>query len=304
MPVKNSENRPIRRGDDVRMAARKALAAILEQLAGFVLDTGLSTREFEQKYRIAVVRSAADRQRELTGRLSISAISASTGISRAEISRILKMNSRESASDNQQQATNRILSVWHEDPKYTDANGMPTDLAIFGSGASFDSLVRAHGRGVPVRAMLDELVRTGSVVILSSRKIRAKSLVAVDHGVGPRAVKAFGDRAADLLRTMLLNIRDPERFRFVSNIEGAISEQSQLPIFRKEVSSRGQNFLAGLRETLFSVQTNENSERMACGPVRVSVAVFYCENERKPKESIPQSKGIRKNFRRLADRRK
>jgi len=284
------------------MAARKALVAILEPLAGFVLDTGLSTHEFEQKYRIAVVRSAADRQRELTGRLSISAISATTGISRAEISRILKMNSRESASDNQQQATNRILSAWHEDPKYTDANGMPADLAIFGSGASFDSLVRVHGRGVPVRAMLDELVRTGSVVILSSRKIRAKSLVAVDHGVGPRAVKAFGDRAADLLRTMLLNIRDPERFRFVSNIEGPISKQIQLPVFRKEVSSRGQNFLAGLRETLFSVQTNENSERMERGPVRVSVTVYYCENERKLKEKIPESKRIRRNFRRLADR--
>lgn len=291
-----------RNGSDVRSAASEALSAILEPLAGFVLDTGLSAHEFEKIYRAAAVRSAAARQNELVGTLSISGIAASTGIPRAEISRILKNKSKESTFDNKQQATNRILSAWHEDPKYSDANGMPAELSIFGSGPSFESLVRAHGGGIPIRALLDELARTGSVVILPSRRIKAKSLVAVDHGVGAQAVKAYGDRAAELLNTMLLNIRQPERFRFVSSIEGPINGRSALPVFRKEISSRGQNFLAGLRETLFATNFGEEKGGKSISPLRVSVTVYYCEQDGKSPDKKSASKTGRRNFRRSTGR--
>lgn len=289
------------KGGDVRSAARKALTVILEPLAGFVLDTGVSAHEFEELFRVAVVRSAADRQKELTGRLSISGIAAVTGIPRAEISRILKTKEKDTFPDAQQQATNRILSAWHEDPKYTDTSGLPAELPIFAPSPSFDALVRAHGRGIPTRAMLDELVRTGSVEVLSSRRVKAKSLVAVDHGVGPLAVKSFGDRGADLLRTMLLNIRHPERFRFVSSVEGSVGSADFLPVFRKEVSSRGQNFLAGVRETLFSNATRDTRAGIRQTPVRASVTVYYGESDQRTKKK-QTTKEVRRNYRRKADR--
>ncbi len=295
MSITKSDSSRGRKGDDVRAAAQKALSALLEPLAGFVLDTGLSAHEFEDMFRAAAVRSAAERQRHLSGRLSISGIAASTGIPRAEISRILKTSNRRHLSDKQQQATNRILSAWHEDPKYTDSSGSPRELGIFGSGSTFDSLVRAHGRGIPTRAMLDELVRTGSVEITSLKNVRATSLVAVDHGVGARAVKAFGDRATDLLATMLSNMRDPERFRFVSNIEGSIESPLMLPVFRKEVLSRGQNFLAGMRETLFQSPEPVRRAKKLPGSVRVNVTVYYRESDQR-KRVMSGSKRVRRNF--------
>ena len=101
---------------DVRTGARKALARLLVPLTEFVFDSGLSIREFNELLREAAVRSVAARQRESSRRVNISGISASTGIARAEVSRILKTErkSTQSGSDRRQQATEKILSVWQQ----------------------------------------------------------------------------------------------------------------------------------------------------------------------------------------------
>ena len=286
-----TERRQKHSGDDVPAAARKALYILLAPLAGFMLETGLSVHEFEQIFRYAAVKSAADRQQQSTGRVSISGIAALTGIPRAEISRTLHKKQREKSSDLQRHAANRILSVWHEDPRYADAAGAPVILPIFGASPSFDSLVHAHGRGIPTRAMLDELVRTGSLEILAGKRVRVKSLVAVSHGVGPLAVKAFGDTAAELMDTMLSNIEDPSAFHFVSNIQAMVNRREMLPVLRKETSSRGQTFLAGLREVFHGESANKSSKSVARAPTRVGVTVFYSEKTKTtPKKRNPSAR--------------
>ena len=69
--------------------------------------------------------------------------------------------------------------AWHQVPRFTDSKGQPADLKLYGRGASFESLVRRYGRGIPTRAVLDELIRTRTVEMLSSQKIRAKASIAV-----------------------------------------------------------------------------------------------------------------------------
>ncbi len=149
--------------------------------------SGLSIQELQSILRESAIRSVAERQLEVLRRVNISGIAASTGIPRAEISRILKSTAGPLGkfADRQQQSTNRILAAWHQDPKFTTPEGKPADLKIYGRGPTFESLVRNHGRGIPTRAMLDELTRAGAAEVLSSRLIRVKALVAVDRGVTP-----------------------------------------------------------------------------------------------------------------------
>ncbi len=300
MSAKDSEDKDQRRYATVRVAAIKALSDLLEPLAGFVVDAGLSARDVQSLFRVAAIRSVANRQREVSHRINISGIAASTGIPRGEISRILKLpvTSRSVVTDPRQQATNRILAVWHYDPKYTNSNGQPADLRIFGSGPTFDSLVRRHGRGIPTRAMLDELARIGSIDVISSERVRVKTLLALDRGISPQAVKAYGDRATELLSTMLSNMRDPDGFQFVSNIEGAINSRNSLPLFRREVSKKGSDFLAEMRERLLNEDLLQRGARMS-DPVeqRVSVTIFYHEKMQK-KSTKKQSAAIRRNLRR------
>src|SRR6202167_2351650 len=90
MPSTESEIAFGNKDTDVRSAARKALLQLLEQLDGFVLDSGLSTFELQSIFRVATVRNAAAKQREFGRRVNIAGIAASTGIPRGEISKILR----------------------------------------------------------------------------------------------------------------------------------------------------------------------------------------------------------------------
>jgi hypothetical protein len=265
---------------DVRALARKALLELLEPLIGFTLDSGLSTHDIHSILREAAVRSVATRQLDVARRVNISGIAASTGIPRAEISRILKATteSSRSSADRHQQSTNKILAVWYQDPKYSTPEGKPADLKIYGRGATFDSLVKAYGRGIPTRAMLDELTRAGAVEVRSSRLIRAKTTVVINRGITPQAIRAFGDRATELLSTMLQNMRDPRNPKFVATISGASIPPAELPLLRKEMAAKGADFLADLRDVLFRETTSlPNKAKRPPDGNRVSVTIFYHE---------------------------
>lgn len=278
--------------NDVRAVARRALLQLFEPLAGFVIDSGLSTSELNSILRQAAVRSVASRQMQVSGRMNISGIAATTGIPRSEISRILKNSGRENGKlrDRRQQSTNRILAAWHNEPKFTDPNGQPADLKLYGRGATFESLVRAHGRGIPTRAVLDELIRTHAVDVLTSQRVRARTSLSVNRGISHQMIKAFGDRATELLSTMLTNMRDPQSARFVASVSGSALRANALPLLRRELSTKSAEFLADIQESLAQESTKNRSNE-------VSVTVYYHEVARKTGRKMPPS-SKRRNFRR------
>jgi hypothetical protein len=285
--------------NEIRVVAIKALLQLLEPLVGFALDSGLSSHELHSILREAAVRSVAARQVEALRRVNISGIAASTGIPRAEISRILKstVESRRQVTDRQQQSTNRILAVWHQDPKFTTPGGKPADLKLYGRGATFETLVRNHGRGIPTRAMLDELTRAGAADVLSSGLIRVKTSVAIDRGVTPRVIRSFGERATELLSTMLQNMRNPDSPRFIASISGTNISPAVMALFRKELASKGADFLADMHDSLFRDTTNGLARRRPSRASRVGATIFYHEVPRKAKPKTEAMKK-RRNFRR------
>jgi hypothetical protein len=287
--------------NDMRAVARKALVQLLEPLVGFVLDSGLSSEELHLILREAAIRSVAARQLQVAQRINISGIAASTGIPRAEISRILKssVDSSRQLADRQQQSTNRVLAVWHQDPKFTTPAGKPADLKIYGRGATFETLVRNYGRGIPTRAMLDELTRTGAAEVITSQIIRVKTSVAVDRGVSARAVRAFGVRVTELMSTMLQNMRNPENPRFIASVSGASISPALLPLFRKELANKGADFLADIHDSIIRETAGMSANRHPSRASRVSVTIFCHETERQTKPAMNTVRK-RRNFRRDA----
>ena len=279
----------------VRVVARQAILQVFEALAGFVIDAGLSANELHSILRHAIVRSVASRQLEISHRVNISGIAATTGIPRAEISRILKSRSEPSEQpvDRQQISTNRILTAWHEEPKFTDTNGQPADLGLYGRGATFESLVKIYGRGIPTRALLDELLRARAVEVLSSQKIRAKTSFAIDRGISPQAIKALGDRATELISTMVSNMKERHNPQFIASVSGSPFAPNALPLFRKELSIKGAEFLADIQQSL----TQKSAAKRGIPSSTVGVTIFYHESFRK-KNNKQSSKTKRTNFRR------
>jgi hypothetical protein len=192
-------------GSCVHPAARKVLKKLLEPLSRLAFDCGFSVNEMHSMLREAAVRSAAGRQLEDERRINISGIAATTGISRGEISRILKYGetATDKVSNGRQNPINQILAAWHTDTRFLTANKLPAKLNLYGRGFTFESLVRRHGRGVPVRAIFDELTRIDAVELTASQKIFPKTSVAVNRRITPEVIEAFGGWATDLLSAEL-----------------------------------------------------------------------------------------------------
>jgi hypothetical protein len=273
---------------DVRAAARKALSQVLEPLAAFVIDAGLSTSDVCLIVREAAVKFVARSQLETAQRINISGIAATTGIPRAEISRILKQNTihNDRENDRRQQSTNRILARWHDKPKFSVIHGQAATLKLYGPGATFESLVKLYGRGIPARAVLDELLRSRVVEVLPGQRVRAKASASVHSRLSPQMVKRFGDRASDLLSTMLSHRRESESPRFLATAT-VLATSETLPDIKRKLASRSEEFLSEVRGS-FAPRKH--------GSRTVGVTIFYHEKE--PKHSNKTSPENRTNFRR------
>ncbi len=274
---------------ELRAAALQAVAQLLRPLAGFVIDAGLSGGELRSLLREALVKSMSERQLEFSRRVNISGIAATTGIPRAEITRILKQKQNGRLPDRRQQSTNRILAAWHDEPRFTNARGKPSILRLYGAGATFDALVKSYGGGLPTRAVLEELMRTHVVDLLPAQRIRAKACLAAQWGLRPHVLKAFGDHASDLLSTMLWNLRNPESQMLLATITAPASAPKLRKTLQEEVSKRSAKFLARIQQS-FPVGPHKR------GTGVVGLTVFYHEAIRRRSSNNPSKS--RTNFRR------
>jgi Family of unknown function (DUF6502) len=274
-------------------AARRSLAKLLRPLSAFVFDCGLSMSEVNLILRTAAVQSAAERQLEKSIRLNISGIAAITGIPREEVARILKSsgNPAMGAVQGRQNTTSRILSAWHCDPAYLTAGRRPRGLKLFGSGPTFESLVRTYGQGIPIRAILDELKRVGAIQLLtSSQKILPTMPLAISPRITYKKIRDF-DATTDEL---FLCLQSPSGAAFIEKVSGTKVWSGPLPPVRRRF---GPNAIALLRK----LQTKLAADRPTHRPedarkfAHLSVKIVYREaNAQVAKHSLK----IRRNFRR------
>jgi Family of unknown function (DUF6502) len=269
-------------------------------LAGFFLDSGLSIQEVNSMLREAAVRSVASDQIEFARRVNISGIAASTGIPRGEVSRILKSASNvvDRASEPPQLLTSRILAAWREDPKFTTPYGQPSDLKIYGRGATFEALVRSQGGGIPVRAILEELTRTSAIEVQSLQVVHLKTAARANRGITPKAIQAFGDRATELFSTMLQNIRHPEESEFIATVFGGkISPDAIFPL-RNEVSTKCADFLADIQDTLIRGSIKNRAAKDDSNLSQLTVTIVCHESPARSNRK-KQHSATRRNFKRI-----
>lgn len=138
------------------------LQHLLTELALVLLPRGMTPKRFAELARSAFVQAAADISRLQNGRVNHSRVAAQTGLTRADVRRLLKYNVSEAALRGQT-ALEKVIQGWRTDREFITRAGHPKRLQIVGARGSFARLVRKHGGDVPHRAVLDELRRIGAV---------------------------------------------------------------------------------------------------------------------------------------------
>jgi len=292
--VEMSSNQERPNATNVQIAARKAIAKILKPLSELALVSGISVSELNSILRESVIRGVAAQQINDASRINVSGIAAMTGISRSEISRILKSSPREfNTAEFSQTLTNAILGAWYCDPRFLTAARQPRDLKMYGSGSTFESLVRKHGRGIPTRAIFDELVRIGAIGMRGTQEVFPRRSAAIGQRLAIRGIAKIGAAVTELFNSTLASGSHSDGSSFIKRITGTVVGSDAAPAIRVKSPANAQTILNRLQEALARNQGVAASDSKAIA--KVSVTVVYTAQRKK---GARLSSKRRRNFRR------
>jgi len=248
------------------------LQAFLTELALVLLPRGMSPKWFSELARSAFVQAAADIARLRNGRVNHSRVAAQTGLTRADVKRLLKQNAFQSRKRGQT-AVERVMDGWLADPEFALRTGQAKKLKIAGHRGSFAHLVKKYGGDVPHRAVLDELRRIaavtdsdGAVQLRRSLQLRQRNNFAFLSPVIPVLV--------DALR--LASKRDC--FGAASSIQTlSIPAETELDLafVRDRCNSSALSMLDGLAHSLSAGRKMRRGSSMHS----ISVTVLVVDNE-------------------------
>lgn len=294
--------RGLRFNDPLKEATITTLKRVIGPLVGLMIDTGVTVHELSHLVRDSAVRTAAKRVEKETGRDSKSRVAIITGLPRSEVARILKSDDVSPGKRLGPHPLRRVLAAWYDNPRFLTANGDPDVLPIFGKRRSFEQLVAKYGRGIPVRAMLDELTQIDAVERLSDQRVKAKSRIPILTGLTSSAIAVIGERTGDLLETLTNNLRHKSNPFFEGTALVDEADLEMVTLIRREIAEQGTSFITGAN-SLFNrsrIKPNRTNAKKTA-KCRVGVTVYYFQDDIEDNgESRPAAAayGRRKNLQR------
>jgi hypothetical protein len=183
-----------------------AVSRLLRPLVKILMHHGVSHAEFADIAKRVFVETALE-DFQIEGRKqTISRVAMLTGIQRKEVSRLRQLGILDhSESDAAYNRAVRVASGWCRDTRFTQGEGIPRPLPFEGE-ASFSLLAKTYSGDIPARAVLDELIRVGTV----SRNENEEICLVNQSGHVPHADKEaqfsiMGNAGRDLIETLFHN---------------------------------------------------------------------------------------------------
>ena len=253
---------------------KKSVTKVLQPLVRLLLRHGISQAEFSDWTRQAYVDEASAHFGVDGKPPTLSRIAVVTGINRKEVKRLLATTDTTLSQPSRHNRAARVVAAWLRDDEFLDAKGQPIALSYGTPGEGFNWLVKKHSGDVPARAVLDELVRTGTV-----NRDAEDVITLASHGYVPFAseeamLTLFGESASDLLKTIEHNLtHDPSESKLqlsvvYDNVSGedvakfkSLSREGVMALLKdldKYLSSRD-------RDTSQQTDTTTDSDRYRTG---------------------------------------
>jgi hypothetical protein len=194
--------------DRLRVALAAAVVRVLRPLVRAVLRSGMSYKAFNDLVKWVYV-DVSMKEFTIPGRKnSKSRVAVLTGLTRREVDRLCRMPEPKEGAPERYNRAARVLSGWAEDPNFRGVDDRPAILAVEGN-SGFTELVRMYSGNQPYRAVLDELVRVGSVERVGEDHVRLiKAYYEPVSGKDEEEkLNILGIATGDLLETIAYNIR-------------------------------------------------------------------------------------------------
>ncbi len=265
-----------------------AILRLLRPLVRILLSSGISYHVFSDLVRwvyvdVAFKEFGIPRRKQTSSRVSVI-----TGLSRKEVQKLrdLDIPIDEDTPGRYNRAT-RVISGWIRDPLFSDNDNNPLKLPLDGI-ASFSSLVKKYSGDMPVRAVLDELLNAGTVVLQEDGTVELLTRAYLPGADKQAKLDILGADVADLITTINRNLEQKNTLplfqRKVSydNIPEELLEQ-----FKTVSSQQSQALLEKLNKWLAARDRDVNPEVQGSGRKRVGIGIYYFEEDM---ENIPINK--------------
>ena len=270
-----------------------AILKLLRPLVQILLRHGISYQVFADLVRWVYVNVAfkefgIPRRKQTKSRVSII-----TGLSRKEVQRLrdLDIPIDEDTTARYNRAT-RVMGGWIRDPLFLGGDNNPLDLPLEGA-FSFSVLVKKYSGDMPVRAVLDELLNVGAVMLKADGTIKLMTRAYLPTADKKAKLDILGADVADLLATISHNLGpnniSPFYQRKVSydNIPDEVLEQ-----FKRLSSEESQTLLEKMNKWLAIRDRDVNPVVQGSGRKRVGLGIYYFEEdmENTPTTTLPGGK--------------
>jgi len=252
------------------------LQHLLTELALVLLPRGMTPKTFAALARSAFVQAASDMSKLRNGRVNHSRVAAQTGLTRADVKRLLVHNAFGSTTRGQT-ALERVMDGWRADREFRNRAGNPGKLPISGARGSFERLVRKYGGDIPHRAVLDELRRIGAVIdvggslrLRESLRLRQRYDFAFLSPVLPVLVDSLRIASKNKLSNAPQSIQ---------RLSLPVETDVDLAIVRDRCTSSAQSLLEGLADSLRTQVTIPRRKRRPA--FSFTVTILLAENREK-----------------------
>lgn len=255
---------------------QKAVTRMLAPLVRVLLRHGVSHAEFASWAKQSYVEEA-HRHFGIGGKNpTVSRLAIVTGINRKEVKRILDLPADVVPAVAKHNRAIRVVTGWLQDSEYNNKNGEPLALKYGDADCDFNQLVKRYGGDVPARAVLDELLRVGTV----SEEANSISLVTkgyVPHESEEAMLDLFATSARDLLTTLDHNVSGEGKSRLQMSVAYDDVGSEGVEAFRKLSSKKALALLQDLDSTLAKHDRTKNPSAGGSGRFRTGIGVYLIE---------------------------
>lgn len=195
---------------DLQAALHAAVAKLLRPVVRLLLRHSVPYSAFETIAKRVYV-DVAMTEFQLPGRKpTASRASILTGLTRKDVQHLLAEPAQENDTGAAQyNRAARVLTAWGRERDFHTSHGKPRALQFDGENG-FAGLVRRHSGDMPVRAMLDELLRLGAVEQREDGRIELRQQGFVPQRSAVQKLGILGTDAAELISTIAHNVEHGE----------------------------------------------------------------------------------------------
>jgi hypothetical protein len=264
-------------GDKFDKTLSVAIQKLMQPLVRILLRNGVAYGTLAELIRKAYVdvafRDFAPQGRKQT----VSRVSALTGLTRKEVSRLLEVGDADVLLEQARyNRAIRVISGWRNDSRYHDASGKPAVLPLEGERKSFARLVREYSGDIPTMTMLSMLREAGSVS-LSKQQVTLVRNAYVPGKDAADKIEILGVDVCELVSTIEHNLVAPaDDLRFQRKVAYDNVDPAAVQKLRKMSFRKAQALLEQLDRQIAAHELEQGSEQQG---KYISLGIYFYEQD-------------------------